>query len=146
MFAGVVQRQQRQLLRQPLAAGAGHKIHFLQLADIRLAAGERRDAAAANYFPLFLHHPVGGARLAVQLIQLIEIRVGDRIAFIGGQAIFSRDLADDPGDGGIVCRRNATQQRRRGDARIHTMTHYPKKTNDDVNNIATGESASEDVS
>ncbi|MBD3702286.1 hypothetical protein IE996_18780 [Klebsiella pneumoniae] len=50
------------------------------------------------------------------------------------------------GDGGIVCRRNATQQRRRGDARIHTMTHYPKKTNDDVNNIATGESASEDVS
>ncbi len=46
----------------------------------------------------------------------------------------------------LLCRRNATQQRRRGDARIHTMTHYPKKTNDDVNNIATGESASEDVS
>ncbi len=73
LFAGVVQRQQRQLLRQPLPRALVIKIHFLQLADIRLAAGERRDAAAANHFPLLLHHPVGGARLAVQLIQLIEI-------------------------------------------------------------------------
>jgi hypothetical protein len=48
--------------------------------------------AAAHDFTVLLNHPVGRARLAVNLEQFVQIRVGNGVAFIGGQAVFSGTL------------------------------------------------------
>ena len=87
---------------------------------------QRGNAAAADHLTLLFNHPIGGARLAVELKKLIEVRVGDRIAFIGRQAVFRRNLADNVGDSCIIFSGDAAQRRRNGRARIHTMTHSKK--------------------
>jgi len=83
----VIQRGERQLFRHPFAAYGGQEVHLLQFTDIRFAALERGDAAAAHHLAILLNHPVGVTRLAVEGIQLIKIRIGHGIAFVGGQAI-----------------------------------------------------------
>jgi len=49
-----------------------------------------------------LNHPVGRARLAVNLEQFVQIRVGNGIALIGGKPVFSGNFADNTGNGGVV--------------------------------------------
>jgi hypothetical protein len=74
----------------------------LQLANIRLAARQWRNTAAAHHLAIIFNHPVGMAWLAVKLKQLVQIRIGNGIAFVGGQAVFRRDGTDNGGNSRVV--------------------------------------------
>lgn len=98
MFKG----DQRQLFRQALSAYRWQEIHFLKFTDIRLAAKQWGNAAAAHDLAVLFNDPVGMARLAVQLKKFVQIWVGHGVAFVGGQAIFGRNRADNGGDSRVV--------------------------------------------
>src|SRR5690606_22956489 len=124
LIAGIVECDQRQSLRQALSANRWQEIHFLQLADIRLAAAERSNAAAAHHLAILLNNPVGVARLAVKLEQLVQIWISNRVAFISRQAIFGRNRTDNGGDSRVVLHSDPTHRRRDGGNHAHSITHY----------------------
>ena len=105
---------------------------------------QRSNAAATDHPTILLNHPIGGARLAVEFKQLIEVGVGYGVALISRQPVFRRNLADNVGDSSIVFSGDAAQRRRNGRDRIHTITHSKKMTDGVVNNIGSGGSASGD--
>ena len=76
--------------------------------------------AAAPDFTVLLNHPVGRARLAVNLEQFVQIRVGNGVAFIGGQAVFSGNFADNAGNCGVIIGRNSAQRCRDGGNGTHS--------------------------
>ena len=50
-------------------------------------------------------------RLTIHLIQLVQVRIGDGVAFISGKTVFGGYLTNDAGDGGIILLRQATHYR-----------------------------------
>ena len=70
---------------------------------------QRSNAAATDHPTILLNHPIGGARLAVEFKQLIEVGVGYGVALISRQPVFRRNLADNVGDSSIVFSGDAAQ-------------------------------------
>src|SRR5690606_1180563 len=124
LSVGMFKGDQRQFLRQPLSTHGGQEIHFLQLADIRLAAAQWRNAASAHDLSVLLDNPVGMAWLAIKLEQFVQVRVGNRIAFISSQAILGGNGADNGGNSRVVLLSDPTHRRRDGGNHAHSITHY----------------------
>jgi hypothetical protein len=74
----------------------------LQFADIRLATFQRGDTAAAHHSAILFHHPIGVPRLAVELVQLVQIGVRHGITFISGKTVFGRNPTNNGGNRGII--------------------------------------------
>ena len=123
LLARVVQRHQRQLFCQSLSACRWQEIHFLQFADIRLAAAEGRHAAAAHDLTVLLDDPVGMTRLAVELEKRVQIRVGNRVALVSRQSIFGRNGANNGGDSRVILLSDPAHRRRDGGNHAHSITH-----------------------